>query len=136
MGTEVLDRLCLYPKQCPGRRMSWCKMLCTGSVCGTVISRAVHTGDPRAETILAFCLPRKWHGDRRVPKSHLRAFGLCPMAELEIERVREGREGCEEEAEEGGGFVLAADLDSKCQTEKQPLWSSPTRLPTSRLYSQ
>lgn len=29
-----------------------------------------------------------------------------------------------------------ADLESKCQIEKEPLWSGPTCPPISRLYSQ
>ena len=37
--------------------MSWCKCFVLGSVCGTVISLTIHTGDPETTECLSFCLP-------------------------------------------------------------------------------
>lgn len=66
------------PEAAPWETHVMVQMLCAGSVCGTVISATLLTG----ETVLASSC---W---RRVPKNHLRALvlPLSPMAVSEIER--------------------------------------------------
>lgn len=62
------------------------QMLCSGSVCGTVISLTLHTRE------LSLCLPENSIKIGEFLKNTLGpllSLFLCPMAVLEIERGRE-----------------------------------------------
>lgn len=77
--------------------MSWCKCFVLGSVCGTVISLTLHTGDPRLQSVFASASLKMAQRRESSLKNHRRAFAPsllpCPMAVSEIERERR-ENGC------------------------------------------
>lgn len=141
-------------KQCLERRMS-CYWVFVLACCVALLSSkhfALGTLGWRRSYFVLCC---KWQGDGNTSENHLRGlFTFFPLLttlyvsrgrvlDWELEHNKKDASWKKRERRRVGGFLYflsctgQADLDSKCQIEKQLLWTGPTRTPSiGTLYSQ